>query len=85
MSADLFTGEIQGCVISALKNLGASTMAQLKIATSLHEVPVTIAIRNLQNAGIVEHGYVTPDGEWLDDYFPDEHLFLPVAAWRLVQ
>jgi hypothetical protein len=83
MSVDLMADGILGCVLAVLREQGACTIAGLKVATFLGEVPVTIAIRNLQNAGAIEHGYLTPDGDWLEDFHPDEHDHFPIDAWRI--
>jgi hypothetical protein len=57
------------------------SFGELKAQVKVHETALTIAIRDLQNSDLIEHGYLTPEGEWLDDYFPDEGEFR--VAWRI--
>lgn len=57
------------------------SFGDLKAMAKVHEVALTMVIRDLQNSDLIEHGYLTPDGEWLDDYFPDEGDFR--VAWRI--
>jgi hypothetical protein len=85
MSLDLMADGIRGCVLAVLREQGACTIAALKVATFLGEVPVTIAIRNLQNDGAIEHGYLTDDGDWPEDFYADEHDHFPIDAWRIAK
>jgi hypothetical protein len=82
MSVDLMADSIRECVLAVLRNKPC-TMPQLKAATFMQEVPVMSAIRDLRNSQIIEQGYLTDDGDWLDDWFPDEHQHIPIDAWRV--
>lgn len=82
MITQIMKGEIGDLILAAMREKPQS-MADLKAALCIHEVPITIAIRDLQNSGAIEHGYLMPDGEWIDDYFPGESQ--PSAAWRIAK
>ncbi len=84
MSLDLMDG-VKNCVLAVLREQKACTIAGLKVATFLGDVPVTIAIRDLQNDGAIEHGYLSPDGDWLEDFYADEHDHFPIDAWRIAK
>lgn len=85
MSVDLMADGIRGCVLAVLREQGACTLGALRVATFLGEVPVTIAVRNLQNEGVIEHGYLTTDGDWIEDFFADQHEYFPIDAWRIAK
>ena len=74
---------IRGSVLSAIRKQGIATLAAIKTAVFLGDVPVKIALIALQNEEIIEHGYLTTDGAWLDDWSPDEHQDFPINAYRI--
>ena len=80
MITQIMKVEIGDLILEAMREKPQS-MADLKAALCIHEVPIKIAIRDLQNQGAIEHGYLMPSGEWVDDYFPDESELS--AAWRI--
>lgn len=80
MITEIMKGEIGELILAAMKDKPQS-FADLKAVLCIHDVSIAIAIRDLQNSGAIEHGYLMPDGEWLDDYFPDEAQ--PSTAWRI--
>lgn len=83
MTTQAVKSDVQLAVIFALQQEPMS-MKDLKLQTQLHEVPLTIAIRDLQNNAIAEHGYLSAQGDWLDDWFEgDLSEPSPVDAWRL--
>jgi hypothetical protein len=84
MTLDLMDG-VKNCVLAVLREQKACTIAWLKVATFLGEVPVQSAIRALENDGAIEHGYLTDDGDWLEDFYADEHDHFPIDAWRIAK
>ena len=82
MITQIMKGEISDLILAALREKPMS-LADLKTALCIHEVPITIALRDLQNREAIEHGYMMPDGQWVDDYFPDESVLS--CAWRIAK
>ena len=58
------------------------TMAELKEITKVHDVALTIALRNLHLSGEAACGFVSHDGEWLDSGVSccDEGFYV---AWHI--
>ena len=80
MMTQVLKAEISESILNVMADKPQS-MADLKASLGIHEVPISIALRDLQNRGAIEHGYMMPDGTWVDDYFPDEAQ--PHVAWRI--
>lgn len=77
--------ELADCVLGALRD-EPKTFAGLKAIVGVHDVPLKLAILNLQQNDRIEHGYIAPDGTWLDDYFPDDSdPVAPEDGWRVCQ
>lgn len=85
MMTQVMKVEIQASILAAMAT-EPRTIRQLKDLLRIHEVAITIMIRDLQNLEKIEHGYLSHDGLWLDDWFPDEYLpyeHYPIDAWRV--
>lgn len=85
MSVDLIVDGIKNCVLAVLRDQGSCTIAGLMVATFLPEVPVRNAVRSLEHEDKIEHGYLTDDGDWLEDFYADQHERFPTDAWRIAK